>query len=128
MRPTNKLKAEAAEHTTRNFPCGRLTDEPTKALTKHQSQTLFNIQTGKAASIEVKTCLLGIRHTGEERHKTFVRVCLDNPTRFEEPIKRVKLLTFKQEYISNRRSTNRRIAEFKCSRDPMGRLLILATR
>ena len=34
----------------------------------HQSQTLFYIQTGKAASNDVKTCLLGIRHTGEERH------------------------------------------------------------
>ena len=45
-------------------------------MTKHQSQTLFNIQTGKAASIEVKTSLLGIRHTGEEHHKTFVRECL----------------------------------------------------
>ena len=106
MRPTNKLKAEAAERTTRNFPCGRLTDEPSKALTK----------------------LLGIRHTGEERHKTFVRECLDNPTHFEEPIKRVKLLTFKQECNSNRRSTNRKIAELKCSRDLMGRLLVLATR
>ena len=53
-------------------------------MAKHQSQTLFNIQTGKAASVEVETCLLGIRHTGKERHKTFVRVCLDNPTRFEE--------------------------------------------
>ena len=128
MRPKNKLKAEAAERTTRHFPCGRITDEPSKAVAKHQSQTLFNIQTGKAASIEVKTCLLGIRHTGKERHKTFVRVCLDNPTCFEEPIKRVKLLTFKQECISNRRSTNRKIVELKCSRDLMGRLLVLATR
>ena len=128
MRPKNKLKAEAAERTTRHFLCGRLTDEPSKAVAKHQSQTLFNIQTGKAASVEVKTCLLGIRHTGKERHKTFVRVCLDNPTRFEEPIKRVKLLTFKQECISNRRSTNRKIAELKCSRDLMGRLPVLATR
>ena len=128
MRPKNILKAEAAERTTRHFPCGRLTGEPTKAVAKRQSQTLFNIQTGKTASVEVKTCLLGIRHTGKERHKTFVRVCLDNPTRFEEPIKRVKLLTFKQECISNRRSTNRKIAELKCSRDLMGRLLVLATR
>ena len=94
----------------------------------HQSQTLFNIQTGKAASIEVKTCLLSIRHTGEERHKAFVRECLDNPTCFEEPIKRVKLLTFKQECYSNRRSTNRKIAELKCSRNLMGRLMVLATR
>ena len=123
-----KLMAEAAECTTWNFPCGRLTDEPSKALTKHQSQTLFNIQTEKAASIKVKTCLLGIRHTGEERHKTFVRVCLDNPTRFEEPIRRVNLLTFKQKCISNRRYTNRKIAELKCSRDLMGRLLVLAPR
>ena len=76
----------------------------------------------------MKTCLLGIRHIGEERHKNFVRECLDNPTRFEEPTKRVKLLTFKQERISNRRSTNRKIAELKCSRDLMGRLLVLATR
>ena len=105
----------------------------------HQSQTLFNIQTGKAASNEVNTCLLDIRHTGEERHKNFVREYLDNHARFEEPIKRVKLLTrkpakrvklltFKQEGISNRRSTNRNIAEPKCSRDLMGRFLILATR
>ena len=94
----------------------------------HQSQTLFNIQTGKAASNEVKTCLLDIRHTGEERHKNFVRECLDNPTRFEEPIKRVKLLTFKQDGISNRRSTNRNIAELKCSRDLMGRFLIFAPK
>ena len=76
----------------------------------------------------MKTCLLDIRHTGENRHKNFVRECLDNPTRFEEPIKRVKLLTFKQEGISNRRSTNRNISELKCSRDLMGRFLILATR
>ena len=87
---------------------------------------MFNIQTGKAASNEVKTCLLDIRHTGEERHKNFVRECPDNPTRFEEPIKRVKLLTFKQDGISNRRSTNRNIAELKCSRDLMGRFLIFA--
>ena len=76
----------------------------------------------------MKTCLLDIRHTGEERHKNFVRECLDNPTRFEEPIKRVKLLTFKQDGISNRRSTNRNIAELKCSRDLMGRFLIFAPK
>ena len=40
----------------------------------------------------------------------------------------MKLLTFKQEGISNRRSTNRNIAELKCSRDLMGRFLILSTR
>ena len=99
-----------------------------RPLSIHQSQTLFNIQTGKAASNEVKTCLLDIRHTGEERPKNFVRGCLDNPTRFEEPIKRVKLLTFKQDGISNRRSTNRNIAELKCSQDLMGRFLIFAPK
>ena len=31
-------------------------------------------------------------------------------------------------YISNRRSTNRKIAELRCSRDLMGRLLVLVTR
>ena len=40
----------------------------------------------------------------------------------------MKLLTFKQEGVSNRRSTKRNIAELKCSRDPLGRFLILATR
>ena len=89
----------------------------------HQSQTLFYIHTGKAAPNEVKTCLLGIRHTGEERYKNFVRECLGNPTHFEEPTKRSKLFTFKQELgINNRRSTIRKIAELKCSRDLMGRL------
>ena len=76
----------------------------------------------------MKTCLLDIRHTGEERHKNFVRECPDNPTRFEEPIKRVKLLTFKQDGISNRRSTNKNIAELKCSRDLMGRFLIFSPK
>ena len=49
-------------------------------------------------------------------------------TRFEEPIKRVKLLTFKQDGISNRRSTNRNMAELNCSRDLMGRFLIFAPK
>ena len=40
----------------------------------------------------------------------------------------MKLSTFKQEGISNRLSTNRNIAELKCSRDLMGRFLILDTR
>ena len=57
-----------------------------------------------------------------------LRECLDNPTRFPESIKRMKLLTFKQDGISNQRSTNRNIAELNCSRDLMGRFLILSTR
>ena len=99
-----------------------------KSIVQAPSTTLFNIHTGKSAPEEVTSCLLNIQRIGEERHANFVVECHNNPSRFEEPIQRVKLLTFQQTGATNRRASDLKIAELKCSRDLMGRLLVLATK
>ena len=62
---------------------------------------LFNISTGKVASEAVKTCLLGLEDRGTEHHKKFIEECIENPNRFEEALKTVKLLKFRNECASN---------------------------
>lgn len=70
---------------------------------------LINISTGKVASEGVKEFLLSVPAKGYERHKEFIESCQTNPKRFEEPIKRVKLVTFEKECAINRRTTNKKV-------------------
>lgn len=92
------------------------------------SSTLFNIHNGKSAPEEVKSYLLNIKRIGEELHVNFVREYQSNQSRFEEPIRKVNIHTFQETGATNRRTTDLKIAELKCSRDLMGRLLVLATK
>ena len=62
---------------------------------------LFNISTGKVVSEAVKTCMLGLKDKGREYHKQFIDECIENPSRFEKSLKKVKSLTFKDECTSN---------------------------
>jgi len=95
---------------------------------KAPSDTLFNISTGKGTSDEVRDCLLKIPATGKKRHKEFVEACVNDPNRFEQRITKVALKTFADSCGRNRRTTDKRIAALKCTRDLMGRLVILATK
>ncbi len=89
---------------------------------------LINISTGKVASECVKEFLLSVPTKGRERHKEFIEACQANPKRFEEPIKRVKLVTFEKECAVNRQTTNKKVQELKCTRDLMGRLAVIASQ
>jgi hypothetical protein len=89
---------------------------------------LINISTGKVASEGVKKFLLSIPKMGQEKHKEFIKACQENPQRFEEPIKRVKLLTFQDECALNKRTSNKKVQELRCTRDLMGRLAVVASQ
>ena len=89
---------------------------------------MFNIFTGKGASGNIKDCLLKVPETGRTRHKEFIEACVNDKDRFEERIPRAKLHTFADECGRNRRTTYKKVAALKCTRDLMGRLVILATK
>ena len=52
------------------------------------SDALFNIHTGKAASGAVQESLLSVPRGGKAKHKEFIDACIDDPSKFEEPIKK----------------------------------------
>ena len=58
---------------------------------------LVNLNTGKAASQAVRDCLLNVSEKGRELHNNFISECQEDPSRFERPVKKQKLLTFKDE-------------------------------
>ena len=87
---------------------------------KDPSTILFNIVTGKGASVNKKDCLLKVPETGRTRHKEFIEACVNDKDRFEERIQRAKLHTFADECGRNRRTTDKKIAALKCTRDLMG--------
>lgn len=58
----------------------------------------------------------------------FIEECKQDANRFEQPIKKEKLTTFRDECAKNHRSTNNKVATLKCTRDLMGRLAIIAAR
>ena len=89
---------------------------------------LYNIYTGKAASKNVTEYLLKVRENGKERHDVFVKECTNDPTRFERAIKREKVESFESECVKNRKSSNKKVAELKCTRDLMGRIAVLASK
>lgn len=60
-----------------------------------QDQKLYSISTGKASSDATRECLLHVPDTGERRHREFVKMCTDDSTRFERPIPKMKLVTFR---------------------------------
>ena len=51
------------------------------------SDALFNIHAGKASSGAVQESLLSVPRGGKAKHKEFIDACIDDPSKFEEPIK-----------------------------------------
>ena len=75
---------------------------------KDPSTILFNIFTGKGASVHKKDCLLKVPEA-----------CVNDKDRFEERIPSAKLHTFADECGRNRRTTDKKIAALTCTRDLM---------
>lgn len=90
------------------------------------NESLCNTQTGRQASKTVEENLLNVPSLGRLQRLHFIEECIQDPDRFEKPIKRNRLLTCESECVQNRRTPNRKVADLKCTRDLMGHLLILA--
>lgn len=89
---------------------------------------LFNISTGKAASLEVCDFLINVKSVGNKRKSTFISESNSTPGRFEKPIKRNKILNFaSQSAVKAQTSKGKsKRAVFKMERDIFGRLLAIS--
>ena len=58
---------------------------------------LFNIGTGKCSKIETAEFLLNVLEIGNKERVKFIDECIQDPSRFERPIKRRKVATFATE-------------------------------
>ena len=89
---------------------------------------LYNIGTGKAASKQTSKFLLNVNNMGNEARTKFIQEVNENPTRFEDPIKRCKLSTFANEDVKFKKKTKSadKVVEIKMERNLFGRLLCSA--
>jgi len=91
-----------------------------------ESESLVNIQTGKAATNEITDSLLSVEEKGREKHDAFVSECADDAARFEKAITRNRLKTFADQSAKNR--SNPIVQELRCTRDLFGRIAIIAAK
>lgn len=111
-----KRSAAQIDNLKKNI-CERL--NPFSPLAK--PDVLYKINTGESASVRTKDFLLEVFTLGDEQRKTFIQECSIDPTRFEKPIKKNVLETFKVKTV--KKVNNGKIEEFKIHRDLFGRLL-----
>ena len=90
-------------------------------------QHLFNIKTGRKVNEDAESYLLQIFSTGIQKRDEFIEKCKEDAKKFEEPIKKTKVVNFATESIS-KSNKSRKVAEIvtlKGTRDLFGRLLFL---
>ena len=92
--------------------------------TEEFKNKLFNLNTGKATSDDVRESLLKIPQHGKKMHKEFIERCSKDSDQFEEKISRVKIVNFSHDLPKNSKAQDLRVAELKGTRDLMGRLVV----
>ena len=87
---------------------------------------LFNIASGKSVSDAACDFLLNCYETGKHAHEEFLNECLEDPNRFEENIKRQKVVTFATA-VKKQKSTDKdnKIQAIGMMRDLFGSILYL---
>ena len=89
--------------------------------------TLYNIGTGKSASIETTKFLLHAVDIGSIKRKEFISECLKEPKRFEESITRQKVNTFATEVgLHKIRGSDQKVVAVSMVRDLFGSILYLS--
>ena len=106
----------------------QITDTHPVSSFSSTSASLYNMNTGRATSDAARECLLSVPERGEQCHREFVETCKDDPKRFERRISKVKLVSFKDECVRNKRAVDKKITALKFTQDLMGRLTILASK
>lgn len=59
-----------------------------------QKSLMFNISTGQAVQDGIEQFLLNVENRGNELREQFTKQCSEDEDRFENPIKKIKILTF----------------------------------
>ena len=63
----------------------------------NDKKKLYNLATGKVVSSNTEEFMLNIKTNGENLRRNFIKECVENPSRFERPIKKQKMYTFATE-------------------------------
>lgn len=92
------------------------------------SPVLYNLSTGKAATLKTQQFLLGAIQIGSRAMNEFIQRCVENEHAFQQPIKKQAISTFADEGIKISRRINGKIKEVKMERDMVGRLLMLSIK
>ena len=89
---------------------------------------LFNIKTGRAASVQVEDYLLNIVRNGSESRDKFIEECLEDADRFEKSITKFKIHNFATECFTMKNKSRKasEIAAVKGTRDLFARMVYLA--
>lgn len=88
---------------------------------------LFNITTGKATTEQISNFLLNADILGQEQKDEFLEKCGSDPDRFEQSIKRNKILNFASDCIKRKISKDgSKEVLIKMERDVFGKLLAIA--
>ena len=88
---------------------------------------LFNICTRKSCKKDTEDFLLNVEFIGSEARKRFIQECVENPNRFEERIKKNKILIFSTESGKLKvRGAEGKIIEATLIRDLFGSILCLS--
>ena len=89
--------------------------------------SLFNLKTNKQISKAREAYLLTVFEKGNSKRDTFVEECQKRGDRFEEPIKKSKILNFATENFSKKNKSTQasKVQQAKGTRDIFGRLLLL---
>ena len=89
---------------------------------------LYCLSTGKNLKDQIKDELLAFNDTGKKWCQEFLDGCLDDPQRFEKPIKRRKVKNFTSGAIKTRiKGKLGKLIEVTGTRDLFGRMLFLST-
>lgn len=89
-------------------------------------QFLFNISTGKAASIPVQEFLLGVEKSGNELRQNFISECSISADRFKIPIKKTNIINFSADTAKKKIKIGDKVHEIRMQRDLFGRILGLS--
>lgn len=87
---------------------------------------LFNLISGKAASVETVEFLTNVELNGTKQMKTFIKDCRENGSRFERPIKKNVIRNFAAESSKSKHTPFKRSDEAKLERNILGKVLCLA--
>ncbi|CAH0563075.1 unnamed protein product [Brassicogethes aeneus] len=91
-------------------------------------EQLYNIHTGKAASLEITQFLIDVESKGESLRKAFISKCALDPTKFETPIKQNLVQNFASGGKKKKVAMGAKVQEVRMQRDLFGRLLALSLK
>lgn len=87
---------------------------------------LFNLSSGKAASVETANFLLNVENNGFKQMKDFINECKVDAKHFEKPLKRNNMKNFSVEEFKGKNSKVKNIDQAKAERNVLGQMLCLA--